>query len=114
MKLTFLIISNFLVFVNAQFGDSGFEILEFLNGQLRPSASQSVGTTPRYTNNLFLNNRDDPPSNFGGNGCNSYWFYQNDNQGTYGQLRIPTTDEITQIKLRVQLSVAARLPSVRK
>lgn len=107
---------SFFVIVIAQLGNV-YEIYELSNGNLRPLANPPT-TTQRYSNNLFLNNRDDPIRYDGVmlvmeiSDCNEFWTLQNDYMtGTWGRLAIPSTDNSKAI-LRVVLSVASRLPSV--
>ena len=111
---------SFFVIVIAQLSNV-YEIYELSNGNLRPVANPPT-TTQRYTNNLFLNNRDgnrNDPVNYDGvmlimeiSDCNKFWTLQNDYMtGTWGRLAIPSPDK-TKAILRVVLSVASRLPSV--
>lgn len=117
MKLALRFLSSYtlIVFVSAQLGGNIFEIFEYTNGGIRPLSSQYVATTPRYQENIFFNRQDNNLNNERSTdlqGCDSYWTIQNDFNGAYGQLMIPTKER-TEIKLRAVLSVGARLPSVR-
>lgn len=123
MKFAFnlSIICWFFIIVVAQLGNV-YEIYELSNGNLRPVAN-TPATTPRYSNNMFLNNirggnRNDQVKYDGVMivmeilDCSSFWTIQNDySTGLWGQLAIPSTDNSKAI-LRVVLSVASRLPSV--
>lgn len=128
MKFSFKLLTfwSLLVIVTAQFG-SVFEFYELTpNGNLKPIPDPTMQvTTQRYQNNLFLNMRDQNSQNkndmkFDGmmvivelNNCDSYWKIQNDFiSGSYGVLSIPPTDTSKSV-LRVVLSLASRLPSVR-
>lgn len=45
--------------------------------------------------------------------CDQYFFYQNDYNGQYGLLSVPIPGGNNQIRLKVKMTLAARLQSVR-
>lgn len=118
MKFTLRVLTfaAVLVLASAQLGENSFEFFDFTNEHIRPNSNKLSATTPRYEDNFFLSNRQENQgrNQFDGvQACNSYWAIYNDGQEAQGQLRVPTGAERNQIQLRVVLSVAARLPSVR-
>lgn len=77
--------------------------------------SYSTSNNPSYQTSI--NNRETftQPQSFSSSSssCNEYFSYQNDFNGQYGLVSIPVPSGSSQIHLKVKLSLAARLSSVR-
>jgi hypothetical protein len=120
--LKFSIIYSLLLAVSSQLGGSTYYYEYRRNsGNLRPIAFPT--TTQRYQNNIFLNNKESG-GNFDQNdgttfsnslpSCQSFSAIRGSGfESTWGELSIPAYDVSTSI-IRVVLSIAARLPTVRE
>lgn len=84
----------------------------------QPIFSQNYRTNKKSNtfnsnDNFFTQNRQGTDYEEISSACSSYWSYQNDFSETWGRITIPKPFR-QQSVIRIELSVGARLPTVRK
>lgn len=119
-KIFLTLLCNF-VFVNSQF--SNFLNFYSTGGSSRPMLAQYTSYQPiasnrptaeqYYTNYQPIVDNRETFSQTSSSGCSQYFSYRSDYNGQYGLISIPIPSGVGQIHMKVRLTLAARLSTVR-